>query len=144
MPAYKLILLASLLGFCAFSLCVKENYPFSHYPMYSDPDPTAFYHYLTDGEGKPLATYAYTGKSAAQVGKIIRTRSLEHAKMLGMEAKKMPPAEWDAVCRDTLAYLHAQSQSNGTPLPAKVRIMRTDIRFEKDQVMETPRVLFAE
>ena len=144
MPSYKLILLASLAAFCAFSLWAKENYPFSHYPMYSDPDPTAFYHYLTDAEGKPLATYAYTGKSAAQVGKIIRTRSIERAKKLGTDAKKMPQVEWDAVCRDTLAYLHTQSQSNGTPLPERVRIMRTDIRFEGDHVSETPRVLFAE
>lgn len=144
MTSHKSLLLASLVAFCAFSLWAKENYPFSHYPMYGDPDPSAFYHYLTDGEGKPIATYAFTGKSAAQVGKIIRTRSIEKAKILGMDAKKMSQSEWDAVYRETLAYLHAQSKSNGTPLPERVRIMRTDIRFEGDRVRETPRVMFAE
>lgn len=40
-----------LVWFCLFSLIIKEQYPFSHYPMYSGWSHRTHYFYITNSEG---------------------------------------------------------------------------------------------
>jgi hypothetical protein len=125
-------------------LAVKENYPFSNYPMYGDPDPISEYYHLADGDGKPLAVRNLTSVTCPQVGKILRGRGDARGKELGMKRKNMPPAEWEVICRLTLGELREKAKVYGNTLPEKLRIMHTTIEYKDGRVVETPRVFFAE
>lgn len=144
MLSHKVVLIAAFAGFCAFSLKVKENFPFSNYPMYGDPDPVSEYYHLTDGDGKPLAVRTLTGVTCPQVGKILRKRGDDRGKQLGMKRKNMPPDEWEIICRKTLDELRKKAVSRSMSLPDKMRIMHTTIEFKDGAIVETPRIFFAE
>ena len=144
MLSHKIVLTAAFAAFCGFSLRVKENFPFSNYPMYGDPDPVSEYYHLTDGEGQPLAVRSLTGVTCPQVGKILRKRGDDRGKQLGMKRKKMPPAEWEIICRKTLNELRDKAVAHGNKLPGSMRIMHTKIEFKEGRIAETPDIFFAE
>lgn len=49
---------------------VREQYPFTHYPMYSDPPAeTLTFVYVADAESKPLPTVLHSSITPSQVGK---------------------------------------------------------------------------
>ena len=47
----------------------REQYPFSHFPMYSSFGGEATYLYLTDADDQTLPTLPYVGLTAAKVNK---------------------------------------------------------------------------
>lgn len=138
---WVLIVFVLSIGVC---LAVKENYPFSNYPMYGDPDPVSEYYHLTDGDGKALAVRSITSVTCPQVGKILRKRGDDRGKELGMKRKNLPAQEWEIICRKTLGELREKAKVWGNTLPDKLRIMHTTIEFKEGRVVETPRVFFAE
>lgn len=142
--SHKVWVFIALVLCSALCLAVKENYPFSNYPMYGDPDPISEYYHLADGEGKPLAVRSLTSVTCPQVGKILRKRGDDRGKELGMKRKQMPPEEWEKICRLTLAELRDKAKVFGNTLPDKLKIMHTTIEFKEGRVVETPRVFFAE
>lgn len=144
MLSHKIVLIALFAVFCSASLAMKENFPFSNYPMYGDPDPVSEYYHLADGEGKPLAVRTLTGVTCPQVGKILRKRGDDRGKQLGMKRKKMPPAEWEIICRKTLNELRDKAVVRGNKIPDKLRIMHTTIEYKDGRIVETPDIFFAE
>ena len=78
-PWYRLFLhtpLTTLATFVILSLIAKENYPFSHFPMYARPSAETGYFGFTDGGGNPLPVGALTGVTSPQVGKTYRKKSM--------------------------------------------------------------------
>lgn len=144
MLSHKIVLISAFAVFCGFSLEVKENFPFSNYPMYGDPDPVSEYYHLADAEGKPLAVRTLTGVTCPQVGKILRKRGDARGKQLGVKRKNMPAAEWEIICRKTLGELRAKAVVFKNKLPDKMRIMHTTIEFKDGRIVETPDIFFAE
>jgi hypothetical protein len=47
------------LGSILLGLLIKENFPFSHWPMYSNFTPSSGYVYVINGEGEPVATATF-------------------------------------------------------------------------------------
>ena len=136
---------ATLAAFCTVSLALKENYPFSHFPMYGDPGNSRYYFWLATPEGEPLPIQALTGKSAAQLGKILRTKADAQAKKTGVKRRDdLPQADKQAVAADILAFLRAEAATLKQTLPPKLAIMRTDIVFKDGSAQETPSVWFKE
>ncbi len=144
MVSHRIVLISAFAAFCGFSLKVKENFPFSNYPMYGDPDPVSEYYHLADGEGKPLPVRTLTGVTCPQVGKILRKRGDDRGRQLGMKRKNMPPAEWEIICRKTLDELRQKASVRGNKLPDKMRIMHTKIEYKDGGIVETPDIFFAE
>jgi hypothetical protein len=144
MLSHKIVLIAAFAVFCGVSLTVKENFPFSNYPMYGDPDPVSEYYHLADAEGKPIAVRTLTGVTCPQVGKILRKRGDDRGKQLGMKRKNMPAGEWEVICRKTLNDLREKAAVFGNTLPDKMRIMHTTIEFKDNRIVETPDIFFAE
>ena len=140
----RAVLIAAFALFCWVSLKVKENFPFSNYPMYGDPDPVSEFYHLTDAEGKPLAVRTLTGVTCPQVGKILRKRGDDRGKQLGVRRKNLAAAEWEIICRKTLDELRGKAVVRGSELPDKMRIMHTKIEFKDDRIVETPDIFFAE
>ena len=60
-----------LLVYLVLTQLIRENYPFSHYPMYSRPNSKALgIQFLADGDGKPLPVVWHTGVSPSKVAKL--------------------------------------------------------------------------
>jgi hypothetical protein len=145
MLSHKVVLLALLPIICGVATVLEENYPFSHYPMYGDPDPVSYYFHLGDGAGADLPVELLTGKSSPKLGKILRTYGDDYAKEIGVRGySRLSPAQWAAPCQRTLAYLRQQAAVLKKALPDKLRIMKSEIRFGPKGVEETKAVLFAE
>jgi hypothetical protein len=140
----KVILLGGIIAFIALSLVLEENYPISHYPMYSDPDPQSQYYHLTDAEGTPLPVNQLTGVRASNLGKIYRKRMADRASELKVHVKRMSQVDKDHVSRETLAYLRNQAAHHKHKLPERLRIMFTTIRFVDGEVVETSEVIYSE
>ncbi|MDB6117095.1 MAG: hypothetical protein JWO08_876 [Verrucomicrobiaceae bacterium] len=144
MVSHKIIILVALPVFCALSLQLKENYPFSHFPMYGNPTPVSQYYHLTDGEGKPLPIATLTGKTAPKLGKMLRSYRDERMKEIKPKVKDLSKEDWALVCQKVLDYLRQQAAVKHMQLPAKMKIMSTEIRYADGKVVETPEVFFAE
>ena len=71
--------LVTLAIYTVLSLVIKENYPFSHYPMYSKPSAADLHiQFLADGEGKPLPVAWHTGVTGSKVAKLQANRMKKH------------------------------------------------------------------
>ncbi len=72
-------------------LLFKEQFPFSHFPMYAALDGKARAVYITDEQGNLLPTRTTFGYSAAGCRKFLKT----HAKKIQLENPAMPTPDVD-------------------------------------------------
>ncbi len=144
-PPRVLLIFGCMAVFCTVSLAVKENYPFSHFPMYGDPNPERYYFWLATAEGEPLAVRNLTGKSSAQLGKMLRTYADRRLKEAGVKRRDdLPPEQKQAVGEELVAFLRQEAAVLKKTMPERVAIMRTDIRYEDGHTTETSSVYYAE
>ena len=145
--SHKTLILIALPAFCLLSLVVKENYPFSNFPMYGNPSPTSEYFYLTDGDNHELALGKLTGKRArdgGSLGKLIRKYRDERLAELKIKGTKLPDADRDLAAKKVLDYLRQEAAFNHHPMPAKLKVMLTEIAYIDGKVVETPQLYYAE
>ncbi len=76
--------LKTLLGVTAICLVVREEFPFSHFPMYGSFSNYTYYVYVTGEDGAPLPLNRLTGVRAANLKKIYDSE----IKVLRGETKK--------------------------------------------------------
>ncbi|MGI8955729.1 MAG: hypothetical protein ACR2II_02300 [Chthoniobacterales bacterium] len=85
-----------LLGMTIFCLLLRENYPFSNFPMYSSFSSRTYYLYLTDAKGTAIQTTRF-GPASSTLKKIFdryRRQELERFKSAGNE--RVPRTEASA------------------------------------------------
>lgn len=90
--------LAALIAVLFVSVQVKESFPLSHYPMYSNPRPEVRYFYLAkelDGEMEPVPIKVLCGISAAKLGKIYRAYRGVYCDEVGRNASEVDANEDD-------------------------------------------------
>ena len=139
--------LAVMAVYCAISLILEENYPFSHYPMYSNPGADRSYYILADGDGKPLPVVEVTGGSLTcpKIGKMFRSKARKAAEKLKISPANLTAEQTQAVGLDILQQIRHYAQSKGRPLPARLQLQRVDIGLSDDgRVTETPELLSTE
>lgn len=109
---------------------IRDNYPFSHYPMYSKPNSEALsFQYLADAEGKPLPIKWHTGITPSQLSKRYR------------DAKRKNPTE-ESAALDVLGRVREQNhQRKGHELPEHIRLMEDTLRFSEGKLVEDKRML---
>jgi hypothetical protein len=140
----QLFILLALGVFSAFSLTLRENYPFSHFPMYGNPSDDVYYHWLADAEQQPLPVAKLTGKTAPKLGKMLRTYTELRAKELKLKRKALPQPEVDKIGMQLLNYLRQEALTIGQNLPNKMILMRTDISYVEGRLIEVATPVFAE
>jgi hypothetical protein len=118
-------------------LQVQENYPFSHYPMYSNPSPERPYYMVTDEEGKPIAVGDLTGITSPKVGKRYRTFVEEEAKKLKVKAVELPAAGQQAAGMRIFQQLREGAAKRKRELPAKLQLIRAELSFEDGKVKDS-------
>jgi hypothetical protein len=140
----RVLMFSALLGFSTLCLVLRENYPFSHFPMYGNPSDDVYYLWLADAEKQPLPVATLTGKTAPKLGKMLRTYSDLKAKELKLKRSALPSAALQQVYQQLLAYLRQEAKTLHRTLPDKLALMRTDVTYTDGQLIETPSTLFVE
>jgi hypothetical protein len=146
-PWYRLLLhtpLTALAIFVVVCLIAKENFPFSHFPMYARPGSERGYFVVTDAEGNPIPVGTLTGITASQVGKAYRKKSKELSLQAPQVAGQSKADRDRAVGMEIFEMLRKQAPKRGKNIPEKLQLHLVEIRFEDGQIKETKRVLFAE
>jgi hypothetical protein len=93
-----------LLVMTLLCLVLRENYPFSHFPMYSSFSRSTYFLYLADEKGAPLSTKRF-GLTSSTLKKIFdgeRRKALRE--IPGSYSDRVPAAE-EAAGRALLRYL---------------------------------------
>jgi hypothetical protein len=146
-PWYRLPLrtpLTTLTIFVAVCLIAKENFPFSHFPMYARPGAERGYFVITDGGGNPIPVGTLTGVTSSQVGKAYRKKSKDMATETKVSAEQSRTERDRIVGTEIFQMLRQQASKRGRDLPEKLQLHLVEIRFDDGQIKETKRVLFAE
>ena len=128
---YWWLAVVPLLLYLLLAQVIRENYPFSHYPMYARPTsrPLSF-QFLADGSGTPLPVSWHTGVTPSQVGKLHGNRKKQHDD----DAQK--------AAQDVLAFLRTQNaKRKGRALPPRIQLVETAIGFKDGGFTESNRVL---
>ncbi len=122
-----------------FSLKTGEHYPFSHFPMYGNPNPRPVdYYFLTDAEGQPLPVVELTGDTAPKLKKRLNTELNEWGFANDTRVKSEIPLDIRAgITKAILDDTVAQSKHRGTPLPDQVQLWRGEIHVGEDGYHET-------
>jgi hypothetical protein len=146
-PWYRLLLhtpLTTLAIFVAVSLIVKENYPFSHFPMYASPTAPRSYYMITDAEGRPLPIATLTGVTLPKIGKMHWKKSQEREAMARKSGEADPAGQEKEIGREICEMLRRQASRRGQTLPPSVQLYRVEIQYDDGKIKETKRLLFAE
>ena len=131
-----------LLAIAAACLILEEQYPFSHFPMYSSFSPSTFYVYLADGSGQPLASFATVGQSTATLKKIYRAGLQRQARRQTTSVGKLSEADRRAVAERMLARFREKAAA-GTirALPGALRLYEVQIRQKGEELSKETKLV---
>ena len=106
-----------------------EFYPFSNFPMYANPRNRKLeFFFLEDGEGKPIASFEFTGFTAARIKKKMISASKAWGREHGLTWNKKKHWLDDAARKEIgttlLADLRLQAKERGTPFDGTMKLMR--------------------
>jgi hypothetical protein len=131
--------------YCLISLWLKENYPFSHYPMYSNPVADRTYYVLSDAaDGKPLPVQTLSGITCPKIGKMFRTISTTLTKKSRPDVGELTAEQNLAVARKIFEQLRLYAKQMDQTLPAKLQLQRVHIEYRDGRVVETPELVARE
>jgi hypothetical protein len=110
----------------ALSLTIRENYPFSHFPMYGNPNSRPVdYYFLTDGSGEPLPVAALTGETAPRIKKRMLTQEFKYVKDHHLKDRTaIPPEIITEIRTRVLSGFVTQARSRGSSLPAEIQLWK--------------------
>ena len=146
MPWYRLVFhtpLTTLALFVAVSLVLKENYPFSHFPMYSSPTAPRAYYMVTDSGGQPLPISTLTGVTPPKIGKMHWRKSRERESAARKAGARQVGGD-DEIGREICAMLREQAARRGQVLPQGIQLFRVEIQYHDGKITERRELLFAE
>lgn len=135
-----------VVAYIAVSMVLKENYPFSHFPMYSDPSSKPLsYSYIADGTGKdgalgePLPLLYHTGLSPSKIDK-----RFGHHRGEFEDDDSLSQAQIDSrAAAKVLDYIRKRNEPRRPKraLPETVQYVRVRITHGDDVFIETPAVV---
>lgn len=113
--------------FIFFLYQVKEFYPFTHIPMYSDPESRAPYYYIADGDGEALGVKSHGGITNPKMRKMYRARLERYCRDNGFDKNEPPQVAIDTIAGEVIDFLRVHADERGRPLPETVRLMHVVI-----------------
>lgn len=131
--------------YCLISIFLRENYPFTHYPMYSNPGAERSYYLVADATtGQPLPIAELSGITCPKIGKIWRTKAAELAGKANKNKQKLGTEDKQAIGLAIFSQLRGYAKDEGRVLPARLQLRRVDIGYAEGKVVETPEILATE
>ena len=133
----KCLLVMTLLG-----LVLRENYPVSNFPMYSSFTARAYYLYLTNAKGTPLATRRF-GLSATRLKKVFDRHLRKELKRYSKSEDQRVLLAEAAAGRALLAYLDDISAANSgaKKLLAGLQVRYVLIEQHGDELRQETRIV---
>ena len=119
------------------SLVVRENYPFSHNPMYSKFDAYTYFLHVTDENDNILFFREEFGDSAIQLKKVF-TKNFTKLRKDPATSDLTREEHWRLAGESTLEQYHRNRRpKKDPPTPYKtLKLVRTDIQLGKGKVDE--------
>jgi hypothetical protein len=134
-----------LVWFVLFSLLVKENYPFSHFPMYKGFEDHTYYYYVAS-ENQPLAAKPMFKVSVPRIKKLHGNlmEALADERDDGTRAYQLGPEGEAEAGRRLLDQLRAQMSEKqrkkyADTLAKPLTLVRVDIQYDDGTFSKTPR-----
>jgi len=122
----------------AGSLLLEDDaYPFSHFPMYSDPDESENYLYLakpdSDGDGEPdaLPVRTLTGLTAPKIKKMYKRYLKDYAVDIGKKDTDLSDEERAKIGREILAYYREQGIARNSEMPEELMLFEVWIEYDE-------------
>lgn len=141
---FKTSPITTLLIYCVLSVIIRENFPFSNFPMYSNPSPERFYYTISEADGKGLPVATLTGITSPKIGKIYRKKADELSKKIGVSPSKFSPEQVQSLGLDILTFLRHEAENRKQTLPAKLQINKITISYKDGKIIETPTIFAKE
>jgi hypothetical protein len=124
-----------------FSYQVKEFYPFTHIPMYSDPEARAPYMFLADSDGHAIGVRAHCGVTNPKMRKMYHGRLKHYCRNCGIDPDSAAPEIERVIALEVIAFLREQAIKRNRPLPENVRLMNAVVIPAEDGFAETKSLL---
>lgn len=132
----KISPIGALLIYTVLSLCLKENFPFSNYPMYSNPSSERPYYTIADGAGQPIPVQKLTGITCPKIGKIFRKKADELSKKQKVKAKDLPQESIQKISDEMFAQLRHEAKGKNQILPEQLQLIKSYISYRDGKVVE--------
>jgi hypothetical protein len=125
--------LAVLATVTALNLMLREEFPFSHFPMYADFSPRALYVRVTDGDGQPVALRGM-GAAAPLLTKVYWHERRQAAARLGLAPSRLSEAQLREPGTRTLAFVVGQAALTGALLPSRLHLYEVDLTLRAGRI----------
>ncbi|MGI9244336.1 MAG: hypothetical protein ACR2RV_26290 [Verrucomicrobiales bacterium] len=141
------------IGLTIACLIAKENFPFTHYPMYSNFEDQTYYVWLADGQGAPIPVEKITYNRLGRIKKIYNSGLQEVRSEIGKATGKKPRKRELTLAQrrgpgdTTLRWIYENSRPAAQQSlrdAAPLRLYQVNIRIEGNRVVEDPRKLVGE
>jgi hypothetical protein len=141
------------IGLTVACLIVKENFPFTHYPMYSNFEDQTYYVWLANHEDQAIPVQKVTYNRLGRIKKIYNTGLQAVRDEVGAATGEKPrkrdlsSAQRRGPGDTTLRWIYENSRPEAQQIlrdAAPLRLYQVDIRIEGNQVIEDPRELVGE
>ena len=134
-----------LLVLTVLCLTLKEQYPFSHFPMYSSFTNRTYYVYLADGADQPLPTVTTVGVSTPTLKKIYDREVRRALRDWQVRRQELTAEQKQQIGGPILERLRssATAQQVGEAFPEVLRLYQVDIELTGGEFQKR-RTLIAE
>ncbi|MGI8602024.1 MAG: hypothetical protein ACR2OZ_03395 [Verrucomicrobiales bacterium] len=129
--------LLALLAFVIITQALDEDaYPFSSFPMYSNPTVWDDFIYLTDASGEPLGITPHTGLSASKLNKIFNSKMKDVGLRSSASRHYANPELESKAGVYVIETARRLAERRRRPLPEPVRLMRVIIERHGNSLTE--------
>ena len=133
--------ITTLVIYCILSVTIRENFPFSNFPMYSNPSAERMYYTISEADGKGLPVATLTGITSPKIGKIYRKKADELSRKIKITPSNFTPDHMQSVGRDILTFLRHEAANKKQTLPDRLQLNRIWIGYLDGKVIETSSVI---
>lgn len=121
-----------LLLFTALCLVVREEFPFSNFPMYSSFGKSTYYVYLASSEGAAFATLPIAGMTTPTLKKMYEAEVKKEVRRLRSSRSKLTLEQKRPAGERILARLKnsPRAQEQGTAFPEILRLYEVNIALD--------------
>jgi hypothetical protein len=132
--------------YCIVGTFLQENYPISHYPMYSNPSADRSYYIVADAAtGKPLPIATVSGITCPKIGKIWRDKVAKLTKKEDISKNDLTEEQKQQIGQAIFDELRVHAKaSHRTGLPEHLMLRRMDILYRDGVMSEVPTTLATE
>lgn len=129
----------------ALCLILKENYPFSNFPMYSSFSDHTFFIYVSDANDQPIPIEVLTAIRTGRLKKVYDSQLRSVSKKLGKRKRELSVEERHDIGLETLRWFFSSSRDEVKPYLKKykqIKLYHVDLTIENGKVAEqTPEMV---